>query len=51
MVTVTGEVLLVESDTICVHSDSPGSGDLAGRLRRDLEVVGVMVRPPNQLSV
>ena len=51
VVAITGEVLHVKSDTICVHSDTPGSVDLAGRLRRDLEVVGVMVRPPNQLSV
>ena len=51
VVASTGEVLHVKSDTICVHSDTPGSVDLAGRLRRDLEVVGVMVRPPNQLSV
>lgn len=46
VVTVTGEVLHVESDTICVHSDTPGSVDLAGRLRRDLEGAGVVVRSP-----
>ena len=46
VVTVTGEVLHVESDRICVRSDTPGSVDLAGRLRRDLDGGGVVVRSP-----
>jgi UPF0271 protein len=50
VVASTGEVLCIKSDTICVHSDTPGSVDLAGRLRCDLEIAGVTVRPPNPLG-
>ena len=40
-----GETLLLRRDTICLHSDTPGAGDLAARLRTGLETAGIRVLP------
>src|SRR5262249_33328047 len=45
---VDGTTLRVEADTICVHSDTPGSGNLASRLRAALEAAGVEVKAIGQ---
>ena len=39
----TGERVDLRADTICVHGDTPGAADLAGRLRSALEAAGVRV--------
>jgi 5-oxoprolinase (ATP-hydrolysing) subunit A len=41
---IDGSIVRVDVDTICVHSDTPGAGDLAARLRAGLEAAGVTVR-------
>lgn len=40
---VDGSLLQLDADTICVHSDTPGSDDLAARLRAGLEAAGLSV--------
>ena len=39
----TGERVDLRADTICVHGDTSGAADLAGRLRTALEAAGVRV--------
>ena len=39
-----GSTIRLEVETICVHSDTPGAGELAARLRAGLEAAGVTVR-------
>ena len=39
----TGERVDLRADTICVHGDTSGAADLAGRLRSALETAGVRV--------
>jgi UPF0271 protein len=39
-----GSVVALEAETICVHGDTPGSDDLAARIRRGLEAAGVEVK-------
>lgn len=38
---ITGEVIRLRRDTICLHGDTPGAGDLAAALRARLEEAGV----------
>ena len=45
VVAIDGSVVLLEADTICVHGDTPGSDDLAAKIRVGLEDAGVIVRP------
>jgi 5-oxoprolinase (ATP-hydrolysing) subunit A len=45
VVAVDGSVVPLEADTICVHGDTPGSDDLAARIRAGLEAAGVIVMP------
>ncbi len=40
-----GDVIPLAADTICVHGDTPGAADLAGRLRAALEEAGIDVTP------
>lgn len=42
---VTGEVIRLRRDTICLHGDTPGAGDLAATLRTRLEEAGVRLSP------
>jgi UPF0271 protein len=42
---VTGEVIEIRGDTICLHGDTPGAGELAARLRSGLEAAGIRVVP------
>ena len=39
-----GSVVALETDTICVHGDTPGSDELAARIRAGLERDGIEVR-------
>ena len=40
-----GERITIRGDSICLHGDTPGAGELAARLRRGLEGAGVRVVP------
>ena len=44
VVAVDGTVIRLDADTICVHGDTPGSDDLAAKLRAGLEEAGVAVK-------
>jgi UPF0271 protein len=44
VVAIDGSIVALEADTICVHGDTPGSDDLAARIRAGLEQAGVTVR-------
>jgi len=44
VVAVDGAIVNLEADTICVHGDTPGSDDLAARIRAGLEEAGVTVK-------
>jgi 5-oxoprolinase (ATP-hydrolysing) subunit A len=39
-----GTVVPLEAETICVHGDTPGSDDLAAKIRSGLERAGIVVR-------
>jgi UPF0271 protein len=39
-----GATLTFDVDTLCLHGDTPGAGELAARLRSGLEAAGVAVR-------
>jgi UPF0271 protein len=43
VVAVTGEVIPMKADTICLHGDTPGAVTLAAELRTRLEEAGVML--------
>ena len=42
--TVTGRMLPVPIDTICVHSDTPGAIEMAAEVRRVLENAGITIK-------
>lgn len=44
VIAIDGSVVPLEADTICVHGDTPGSDDLAARIRAGLEGAGIAVR-------
>ena len=44
VVAIDGSVVPLETDTICVHGDTPGSDDLARKIRAGLERAGVLVK-------
>src|SRR5438270_12971544 len=44
VVAIDGSVVALEADTICVHGDTPGSDDLAARIRSGLERAGITVK-------
>lgn len=39
----TGETVALEADTLCLHGDTPGSAELARRIRSGLESAGIRV--------
>jgi UPF0271 protein len=41
---IDGSVVALEADTICVHGDTPGSDELAAKIRSGLEAAGVTVK-------
>src|SRR5438093_2819037 len=44
VVATDGSIVRLEADTICVHGDTPGSDDLAAKIRTGLEAAGIAVR-------
>jgi 5-oxoprolinase (ATP-hydrolysing) subunit A len=40
-----GSTIAFKPDTLCLHGDTPGSAELARRIRAALEACGVVVRP------
>jgi UPF0271 protein len=44
VVAIDGTVVPLEADTICVHGDTPGSDDLAAKIRAGLDAAGVTVK-------
>ena len=44
VVAIDGSVVPLEADTICVHGDTPGSDDLAARIRAGFAAAGVSVK-------
>lgn len=48
VVAVDGAVVPIEPDTLCVHSDTPGSDALAARLRAGLAASGIAVKAIGQ---
>ncbi len=45
VVAISGEVVHVEADTICLHGDTPGAVALASALRSALEAAGIVLAP------
>jgi len=48
VVAIDGSVVPLEADTICVHGDTPGSDELAAKIRAGLEAAGVTVKAIGQ---
>jgi len=44
VVATDGSVVKLDADTMCVHGDTPGSDDLAAKIRAGLEAAGVTVK-------
>ena len=44
VIAIDGSIVALEADTICVHGDTPGSDDLAARIRAGLEAAGIEVK-------
>lgn len=48
VVAIDGSVVTLDADTICVHGDTPGSDDLAAKIRAGLERAGIMMKAIGQ---
>ena len=48
VIATDGSVVRVEADTICVHGDTPGSDDLAAKIRAGLEAASITVKAIGQ---
>jgi len=44
VVAIDGSLVTLAADTICVHGDTPGSDELAAKIRVGLEAAGITVR-------
>ncbi len=42
---ITGKVIPIQADTVCLHGDTPGAGTIARRVRERLEAEGIRVAP------
>jgi UPF0271 protein len=45
VVSVTGKVIKMRTDTVCIHGDTPGAVDIARGVRQALKDAGVEVVP------
>lgn len=50
VVAVSGDVLELPADTLCLHGDTPGAANLAAAVRHALEAAGVRVAPVRSAS-
>ena len=50
VVSVTGKVIKMRTDTICIHGDTPGAVDIARGVRQALKDAGIEVAPFKALS-
>ncbi|MCI0439747.1 MAG: LamB/YcsF family protein [Chloroflexi bacterium] len=46
---ITGEVIEVQADSLCLHGDTPGAVEMARAVRKGLEDAGVQIVPVGQL--
>jgi UPF0271 protein len=44
VIAIDGSTVALDADTICVHGDTPGSDDLAARIRAGLDAAGITVK-------
>jgi UPF0271 protein len=44
VIAIDGSMVALDADTICVHGDTPGSDDLAAKIRAGLEAAGITVQ-------
>ena len=47
---VTGELIEVNAETICVHGDTPGAAQIAVAIREGLEKSGVILAAPREVQ-
>jgi len=47
-VSITGKVIKVQIDTVCIHGDTPGAVDIARAVRQALKDNGIEVKPFSQ---
>ena len=45
VVSVTGKVIKMRTDTVCIHGDNPGAVDIGRGVRRALKDAGIDVAP------
>ena len=45
VVSVTGKVVKMRTDTVCIHGDTPGAVDIARGVRQALKESGIKVAP------
>lgn len=45
VVSVTGKVIKMRTDTVCIHGDTPGAVDIARAVRQGLKDAGIAVAP------
>ena len=46
---ITGEMVDVQADSLCLHGDTPGAVDMARALKRELQAAGVEILPVGEL--
>ena len=45
VVSVTGKVIKMRTDTVCIHGDTPGAVEIARGVRQALKETGIAVAP------
>jgi UPF0271 protein len=50
VVSVTGKVIKMRTDTVCIHGDTPGAVDIARGVRQALKAAGINVAPFKKAS-
>ncbi len=45
VVSVTGKVIKMRTDTVCIHGDTPGAVDIAQGIRQALKAAKIDVAP------
>jgi UPF0271 protein len=45
VISVTGKVIKMRTDTVCIHGDTPGAVDIARGVRKALKDAGIDVAP------